>query len=101
MTKPGKLSSGCHAPDIVCTPSPLRARAMPRPNRLIPALLVLAAAPAAAEVPLDVVFDSELYIDGLFQFDKNIFDNDRFQFADDAEMRRAELVLRGKHSSGF
>jgi phosphate-selective porin OprO/OprP len=74
---------------------------MPRLSRCLPALLAIAAMPAAAEVPLDVVFDSELYLDGLFQFDKNVFDSDRFQFADDAEFRRAEIVLRGKHSSGF
>jgi len=69
--------------------------------RLLPALLVLGAAPAAAEIPLDVAFDSELYIDGLFQADKNIFDSDRTQIADDAEFRRGEVILRGRHTSGF
>lgn len=69
-------------------------------NRIIPALLLLAAGPAAAEVPLDVIFDTELFIDGLLQADANYFDNDRAQFRDDAEMRRAEFIFRGKHASG-
>ena len=70
-------------------------------NRLIPALLLLAAGPAAAELPLDVIADTEIFIDGLFQVDKNIFDSDRTQFSDDAEMRRAEVIFRGKHVSGL
>ena len=57
--------------------------------------------PAAAEIPLDVIFDSELYIDGLFQADKNIFDSDVAQIPDDAEFRRGEVILRGRHTSGF
>jgi phosphate-selective porin OprO and OprP len=69
-------------------------------TRLIPVLLLAAAGPAAAEVPLDVIFDTELFIDGLLQADANYFDNDRAQFRDDAEMRRAEFILRGKHASG-
>ena len=74
---------------------------MNRPARLLPALLALAVMPAAAEVPLDVIFDSELYIDGLFQVDKNIFDSDVAQIPDDAEFRRGEVLLRGKHVNGF
>ncbi len=74
---------------------------MSRLSRVIPALLLLGAGPAAAEVPLDVIFDSEIYIDGLFQVDKNFFDNDVANFADDAEMRRAEVIFRAKHLSGL
>jgi phosphate-selective porin OprO/OprP len=70
-------------------------------KRLAPAALVLAATPALAEVPIDVIFDSELYVDGLFQVDKNIFDADVAPFTDDAEMRRAEVIFRGKHVSGL
>ena len=73
----------------------------PKLNRFAPALLLLAAGPAAAELPLDVIADTEIYIDGLFQADKNIFDSDRQQFKDDAEMRRAEVIFRGKHISGL
>ena len=75
---------------------------MPRVStRLIPALLAFAALPAMAEVPLDVIADTEIFIDGLFQADKNLFDSDRVQFKDDAEMRRAEVIFRGKHVSGL
>jgi hypothetical protein len=75
---------------------------MPRVStRLIPALLAFAALPATAEVPLDVIADTEIFIDGLFQADKNLFDSDRVQFKDDAEMRRAEVIFRGKHVSGL
>jgi phosphate-selective porin OprO/OprP len=69
--------------------------------RFTPLALALAAAPAAAEVPLDVIMDTEIFIDGLFQADKNIYDSDRTQFKDDAEMRRAEVIFRGKHVSGL
>ena len=37
--------------------------------RLAPALLALASLPVAAEVPLDVIADTEIFIDGLFQVD--------------------------------
>ena len=70
-------------------------------KRIAPALLLCAATPAAAEVPLDVIFDTELFIDGLLQADANYFDSDRAQFRDDAEMRRAEFIFRGKHASGM
>jgi phosphate-selective porin OprO/OprP len=75
---------------------------MSRPlSRLVPAFLLLAATPAAAEVPIDVMFDSEVYIDGLIQADVNVFDSDEIQFADDWELRRAEIVFRAKHVSGL
>ncbi len=70
-------------------------------NRIAPALLLLAAGPAAAEVPLDVIADTEIFIDGLFQVDKNFFSDDVANFTDDAEMRRAEVIFRGKHVSGL
>ena len=74
---------------------------MPRSvARCTPLLLAFAAAPAAAEVPFDVIADTELFIDGLLQADLNDFDSDRVQFKDDAELRRAEFVVRGKHASG-
>jgi phosphate-selective porin OprO/OprP len=69
--------------------------------RRVPLLLAFVAAPAAAEVPLDVIADTELFIDGLVQFDYNDFDSDRAIFKDDSELRRAELVVRGKHASGL
>jgi phosphate-selective porin OprO and OprP len=69
--------------------------------RLSPSLLLLAALPAAAEVPLDVIADTEIFIDGLFQADTNVFDSDVVQFKDDSEMRRAEVIFRGKHASGL
>ena len=70
-------------------------------NRLLPAALLLAAGPAAAEVPIDVIFDSETYIDGLIQADMNFFDSDRANFKDDWELRRAEIIFRAKHTSGL
>lgn len=70
-------------------------------NRLLPAALLLAAGPAVAEVPIDVIFDSETYIDGLIQADMNFFDSDRANFKDDWELRRAEIIFRAKHTSGL
>jgi phosphate-selective porin OprO/OprP len=70
-------------------------------NRFAPALLLLAATPALAEVPIDVIADTELFVDGLFQADTNVFDSDIVQFKDDSEMRRAEIIFRGKHVSGL
>lgn len=73
---------------------------MSRLNRVAPVLLLLVAGPAAAELPLDVIADTEIFIDGLFQVDKNFFSDDVANFVDDAEMRRAEVIFRGKHVSG-
>jgi phosphate-selective porin OprO/OprP len=69
--------------------------------RLLPLCLAALATPAAAEVPYDLIADTELFIDGLIQFDHNDFDSDRATFKDDSELRRAELVMRGKHASGL
>ena len=63
------------------------------------------AAPAAhAQVALDVIADSEVTFEGLVQADGNWFDSDFANLNGDApdgrdsdfEMRRAELVLKGK-----
>jgi phosphate-selective porin OprO and OprP len=64
-------------------------------------LLGFATLPASAEVPFDVIADTELFIDGLLQADHDRFDSDRVQLRDDSELRRAELVVRGKHASGL
>jgi phosphate-selective porin OprO/OprP len=70
-------------------------------KRSAPILLLLAAGPALAEVPIDVIADTELFVDGLFQADTNVFDSDVANFKDDSEMRRAEIIFRGKHLSGL
>ncbi len=74
------------------------------------ALLAALAAPAAnAEVPIDVIAGSEISFEGLVQADTNWFHSD---FANlngsatdgndvDFEMRRAELVLKGKGPGNF
>lgn len=69
------------------------------------AVLAALAAPAAqAEVPIDVIGGSEVSFEGLLQADGNWFHNDRASLNGDAqdggdtdfELRRAELVLKGK-----
>lgn len=69
------------------------------------ALLAVLAAPAAhAEIAFDVIGGSEISFEGLVQADYNYFDNDFANLNGDAvdgrdsdnEMRRAELVLKGK-----
>ncbi|MGO4221768.1 OprO/OprP family phosphate-selective porin [Lysobacter sp. TAF61] len=69
------------------------------------ALLAVLAAPAAhAEIAFDVIGGSEISFEGLVQADFNHFDNDFANLNGDApdgkssdnEMRRAELVLKGK-----
>ena len=69
------------------------------------ALLAAVAAPAAhAEVAIDVIGGSEISFEGLVQADGNWFDNDLADLngvginGDDSEfeLRRAELVLKGK-----
>lgn len=93
-----RLSYFCHT--LRAPPHPAAAMS-PSPKRFLPALLLLGCTPAAAEVPLDVIADTEIYIDGLFQVDKNFFDADRTPIRDEAEMRRAEVIFRGKHVSGL
>ncbi|MBN8480671.1 MAG: porin [Xanthomonadales bacterium] len=79
-------------------------------NRLNPRLLGLAiagilAAPAAhAEIALDVIFGSEVSLEGLFQAEGNWYDNDVQDLNGTAingkdtefELRRAEVILKGK-----
>ena len=69
------------------------------------ALLAALAAPAAhAEVPIDVIAGSEVSFEGLLQADFNWFNSDVANLNGDAqdgrdadqELRRAELVLKGK-----
>jgi phosphate-selective porin OprO/OprP len=69
------------------------------------ALLAALAAPAAhAEIALDVIGGSEISFEGLVQADYNDYNNDVANLNGDAldgsdsdnEMRRAELVLKGK-----
>ncbi len=81
----------------------------PTMNRFTPRLLVLAvaaaiAAPAHAEIALDVIFGSEVSLEGLMQADGNWFDNDVADLNGDSingkdsefEMRRSEVILKGK-----
>ena len=69
------------------------------------AIAAAAFAPAAqADIPIDVIADSEVTFEALFQADYNYFDNDFSNLngqvndgADsDAEMRRAELIFKGR-----
>lgn len=74
-------------------------------NRLTVALLLAGAAPLAhAEIAIDVIGGSEIGFEGLIQADYNHFGSDLANLNGDAldgrnadqELRRAELVLKGK-----
>lgn len=74
------------------------------------ALLAALVAPAAhAEVALDVIGGSEVSFEGLVQADYNYFDNDVANLNGDGpdgedadqELRRAEIVLKGKGPGNF
>src|SRR5688572_5542299 len=74
------------------------------------ALLAALVAPAAhAEIALDVIGGSEISFEGLVQADYNDFNNDFANLNGDAadgtsadnELRRAELVLKGKGPGNF
>ena len=74
-------------------------------HTLVLALLAAVAAPAAhAEVAIDVIGGSEVSFEGLVQADGNWFDNDLADLNgasvngkdSEFELRRAELVLKGK-----
>lgn len=75
-----------------------------RMNLLTLALLAAASGPAFAEITIDVVGGSEVSFEGLVQMDGNWFDNDITDLngnganGDDSEfeLRRAEIVLKGK-----
>jgi len=83
---------------------------MSRRSTLSLALLIALAAPVAhAEVALDVIADSEVSFEGLVQADFNWFNSD---FANlngdrpdgddsDQELRRAEIVLKGKGPGNY
>lgn len=80
-------------------------------RRILPlAVLAALAAPAAhAEVPIDVIGGSEVSFEGLLQADANWFHSDLANLNGDAqdggdwdgELRRAELVLKGKGPGNF
>ncbi len=78
---------------------------------LLPALLALATFNAKADLTVDVIGDQEVIFEALIQADKNWFSNDfslnngavisptqriSQTLLDDAGMRRAELIMRGK-----
>ncbi|MBX3693478.1 porin [Dokdonella sp.] len=80
-------------------------------NRLTPRLLgsaiamILAAPAAQADIALDVMFGSEVSLEGLVQADANWYDNDVQDLNgttgingkdSEFELRRAEIVLKGK-----
>ena len=75
-------------------------------RRILPlSLLAILAAPTArAEVPIDVIAGSEVSFEGMLQADANWFNSDLTSLNGDAqdgsdadfEMRRAELILKGK-----
>lgn len=73
------------------------------------AVLAALSAPASAEIVIDVIADNEVSLEGLVQADGNWFDNDVVDLNDDSvdgnggngkdsefELRRAEIVLKGK-----
>lgn len=84
---------------------------MKHPRTLLSlAVLATFAAPAAnAEVPIDVIGGSEISFEGLLQADANWFRSDVANLNGDAqdgrdsdfELRRAELILKGKGPGNF
>ena len=74
------------------------------PKLLTAAVLAALSTPALAEITIDVVGGSEVSFEGLVQMDGNWFDNDVTDLngnginGDDTEfeLRRAEIVLKGK-----
>ena len=75
---------------------------IPRPN--VPAVaiaLLLAASPQARAVELGNVGGFDLSFEGLFQVDGYRYRDDWSHLGDDTDVRRAELVLKGAHASGF
>lgn len=74
------------------------------PKLLAAAVLAALSTPAFAEITIDVVGGSEISFEGMLQMDGNWFDNDITDLngvsinGDDTEfeLRRAELVLKGK-----
>jgi phosphate-selective porin OprO/OprP len=74
------------------------------PNLLAVAVLAAISAPASAEIAFDVIGGSEVSFEGLLQADYDSFDNDVSNLNgstldgndSDSQMRRAELVFKGK-----
>lgn len=88
-----------------------------RPARplLVSALLAALAAPARAEVPIDVIGNTELYFDALVHFDLYQYRNDIRRadglpltpaqlaantLSNNGQLRRGELIFRGKTPTG-
>jgi len=81
----------------------------PIKNVLTVALLAACCSPAYAEITIDVIGGSEVSFEGMVQFDHNDFDSDVARLNGDAldgsdadsELRRAEIVLKGKGPGMF
>ena len=81
----------------------------PASKLLAAAILAALSTPALAEITIDVVGGSEVSFEGMVQFDYNDFDNDVANLNGDAhdgasadnELRRAEIVLKGKGPGMF
>jgi phosphate-selective porin OprO/OprP len=79
------------------------------PKLLAAAVLAALSTPALAEITIDVVGGSEVSFEGLVQFDYNDFDSDVVNLNGDVldgstadnELRRAEIVLKGKGPGMF
>jgi phosphate-selective porin OprO/OprP len=79
------------------------------PKLLAAAVLAALSTPALAEITIDVVGGSEVSFEGLVQFDYNDFDSDVVNLngdildgdSADNELRRAEIVLKGKGPGMF
>ena len=78
---------------------------MKAPRQLLAAAILAAlSTPASAEITIDVVGGSEVSLEGLVQFDYNDFDSDVLDLdadghdgsGSDNELRRSEIVLKGK-----
>ena len=78
---------------------------MPATRQLLAAaIFAVLSTPALAEITIDVVGGSEVSLEGLVQFDYNDFDSDVVPLGGDGhdgadsdnELRRAEIVLKGK-----
>lgn len=79
------------------------------PKLLAAAVLAALSTPALAEITIDVVGGSEVSLEGLVQFDYNQFESDVVRLNgdvldgsdSDSELRRAEIVLKGKGPGMF
>lgn len=65
------------------------------------ATALLAAAPQAHAIDLGTVGGFDLAFEGLLQLDGYRYRGDWSGHGDDTDFRRAELVLKGEHASGF